>query len=959
MIHNFIRVFRDPLFSAFVLLSFAGQSCVYGVTQVELPRSFTDFAMNPETGDMFCVDTENAEVVVLSEKYITNSKTGIRGTIAVGKNPVCASFKRVGNKSYILVACAEAGIYVIDAVSGKIVKKISVGETGVTWITNSQNKSDPFAYYCYGRGHDSTSGAIDLRRMTDCGVAIDDSMDCMISADGKTAYRRGPFSPSGFESLTMTTSFSDKAPKFTRLFYDHNSTLNYVPDKQSEYTAAGTNIYTADLKKKVATLSMVPVSFSSSRPVAICANSVKEDRRRRLPTSFPSKLQCISTNTFQEVGDEVEIGEADAPKEIPQRGPGRADFKKVTTKIRYFLHEKTEQLFVFRDNKLTVVALEEFGLPDEVPMQLAKRNYELIVGKPAMIDLRPTEVGVKVEVEDLPDGAKLDREQLKWTPAVEQVGTEKFRVQLKRGDVEKEIIVQLSVGYPSIRLGSVCTQLAVSPDGKEAIAWSQNPFPREIFMAQNGGKEPRNSVFVVDLEAGQVTATKDLPYMIATATIDGHYVYIASAETNYVQVFSKEKLAKKKTLYGDARINAIETDGETLKFEGRSYRLPDLRVTKASVVDNVMNQLWTPDARVTRNRNNTHGLPPEIARQMELQKNMASMSQFMRNVRNGRSSQPARLPGSAVAFAWHRQENRRVPGGTHTQELLSEVGLEVVNTVSKERIKSVKLSSKVKPMEPNRSRMRDDGPKLEVRGNLAVILAHDEIFTWKVAGLDDGDQPKELKIAELKPQVIKPDGEHKVKLEIEGGAGPYSYTLVNATAGIDVDDEGVISIDNELVTKQCSTKLSNAVRGKGRYNPPTIKSNVDIYDKVQRAKFEKLLKRDYKRLPVRLDFVVRAIDSEAQRAEGMVTVVVGVEKQFIIDEIEKLKNEREQQLAAQQEAVSRRQTHRDRQARDGASDDSREIELLKRKIETLESRLDLMTRQMNEILKALKDDEGG
>ena len=133
-----------------------------------------------------------------------------------------------------------------------------MASSGVSLVNSSLNPDDPYLYDCSGNGHESATGRVNLAKMTDEGQAFNDSMDMALTASGRMFYRRGPWSPSGFESLRMVdAAIAGAAPQYLRVFYDHNSTAAYVPDLSDTYTAAGTELYTASLNKKVATLDLV------------------------------------------------------------------------------------------------------------------------------------------------------------------------------------------------------------------------------------------------------------------------------------------------------------------------------------------------------------------------------------------------------------------------------------------------------------------------------------------------------------------------------------------------------------------------------------------------------------------------------------------------------------------------------------------------------------------------------
>ena len=563
-------------------------------TVVELPRAFADFAINPDTGDICGVDHAKDKVLIFPSDFLDGDKQEIGEPIRVGSTPVGVTYKKFGEDAYFVVCCTQdSHVYVINATTHELVSKVAVAQAGVSSITNSTNPEDPFVYYCYGGGHDSMTGAIDLREMVDRGKAFDDSMDCAISADGTLAYRRGPWSPSGFESLQLTSSFEDPKPTFIRLFYDHNSTYQYIPGPFGALTAAGKTIYSSDLKKKVATTDNFPVAFLKSKPFIVCSSGADRDDKGSL------NLNVVSSNTFNKVGTNIDVGNTLQAKALPRGGPGHADFKRVATRMRYLIDEANERLYVAQNDRLIAVSINDFDLPDEVVMEIPDLKRQVLVGQEQTIDLSPTDENVTIEVDDLPDGASIEGNVITWTPTADQVGTEKISVRMTYKETEKQQVVLTSIRFPSISLPGIASDLSISPDGSEAVVYTSTSNQREMMRAMEGRQIAiKHTISLVDLGNREVTKTKTTPFAISSAAVDQHFVYIASAETNYCQIFDKADLKKVKTLYTENRVQKIETDGQQLVLNGKVFDLPGLTQSKTgSTTKDVLKQLWTVDFR--------------------------------------------------------------------------------------------------------------------------------------------------------------------------------------------------------------------------------------------------------------------------------------------------------------------------------------------------------------------------
>lgn len=227
-----------------VFIGIAAAAASGAVKTYPLPADCADFAMNSDNGDLAAVIPDKNEAILIKAADWQKGKVDAFAKLSVGSTPVSIFYKRYQNvRVYAIVCTQDSHMYLMNAADGTLLKKIELAHSGVSNVTGSINPEDPFVYYNYGGGHDSMTGAVSLKSFQSHAQVFNDSMDCAISASGEVAYRRGPWSPSGFESLIRTSAPGDEKPAFARLFYDHNSTAQYVPDPFDRYTAAGKTMY--------------------------------------------------------------------------------------------------------------------------------------------------------------------------------------------------------------------------------------------------------------------------------------------------------------------------------------------------------------------------------------------------------------------------------------------------------------------------------------------------------------------------------------------------------------------------------------------------------------------------------------------------------------------------------------------------------------------------------------------
>lgn len=302
-------------FPCLLFVAFSCLAIAEGPRVASLPAPMADFLVHPESGDLYTVDPNGNTLHRFRYAALDRAESPdaerpqieADATLKVGSTPVSVAYKRFGSDEFLAVVCTQdTHLYLVDVGTFELKKKVLLPGPGNSQVTSSQNPADPFFYYCFGSGHDSLTGAVDVRSKLDVGQAFDDSMDCAISADGKMAYRRGPWSPSGFESLRLSTEMGGAKPTFVRLFYDHNSTGQYIPGPFTTYTATGTSIYTASLERKVASLDFVPACFFRKRPL-ICGKVTSNRHRPFEDDGKPMRLKMASYNTLAAVGEPVVI----------------------------------------------------------------------------------------------------------------------------------------------------------------------------------------------------------------------------------------------------------------------------------------------------------------------------------------------------------------------------------------------------------------------------------------------------------------------------------------------------------------------------------------------------------------------------------------------------------------------------------------------------------------------------
>ena len=927
------------------VVHFDTKDAVAQTESVQLPHTFVDFAIDPETGTVCAVTQNDEKAFLIKPEFFDGDKGAISDPISIGAQPARVVFKRYRGKAFFVACCyKDSNLYVIDATTGKLVKKVPVLEAGVQSLAASTNDSDPFVLYCFGAGHGSSTGALDLREFRDVGKVFGDSATASISADGTIAYRRGPWSPTGFESLTRTTAIDDPNPKFVRLFYDHRSTLPYLPGPFGEYTASGNTLYSADLKRKVATLDSNVVFFHPDRPLLFCINGNNTTGR----SDSSLKITAYSYNTFKRVGASVSLSarRASSPPSRPQSR------RQVVNYRRVFADPQAKRLYVLRNNWATLIPFDQFELPDEAYLRVDVDQKRATVGEAVEISLKKMDPRVEIDFEDLPAGVEKTERGLRWTPSADQVGTEKIVLNLKHGEVQRQQVLPIDVAFPSVQLGHSASRVAVGPKKDVAVVWHQ---PNRNFRSPNETL-PKNILTIIDLTARKVTATRDLPFKILTASVDSHFVYVASAESSYVQVLSKTDLTKKKTIYADKQVSQISSDDQILKIGNRQYQLPSLdRVKRNKSVISLNDLLRTIPRYQQSNGQRSFPMPNRSGNVFSRSPEMPATFAARDDIRNRSTLAQTKLlePSGIPIRAFVTRKQQQVSGAIHTSERLIEIGIEVLDPDRRGVQIRQKLMSVVRPIVPNRS--TDDAPvSVEARGDDAYIVCNDRLFHWNPSFLGDrsNDVTPIFRADSVVPQAIPESGKLDIQLSAKGGESPIEFELPGEIPGIRLSDNGLCQVDCEKIRTLAEEYLTNFL---SRQNPngdeQISKETADHLNRMAEAVAQST-KKEFEGWPVNFTFVVRAIDSESQKSVTSVSLVVPANRDTIAKNLEAARAKVREQMEKQRRLAEERKKRQMDQ--NGAADLKKEVVQLRQKVESLEARLDLLTRQLAEIIKEKK-----
>ncbi len=989
-------LFIMKLTARYLLVLLAVVFCYRGVsaevTSLVLPQSYADFAIAPQSGDLIALAAEKNQAEIFTAENLDAGKTEPVATIRVGSTPVSVFYKRYQDQEYFAVVCSQdSHLFLISAKAPyELVSKIQLSQSGVSLVTGSINPDDPFLYYCHGGGHDSVTGVVSLRDMKNQGVAFDDSMDCAITASGNTAYRRGPWSPSGFESLVLTNSLSDPKPEFGRLFYDHNSTAAYLPDPFDRFTAAGKSIYHRTLRKKEAELSFQPLLFLQSKPVVLGVDIPERSRSRSSRSEDKSvnvKLQAASYNTFSAIGDHVELSYemTDEDTSLPRGVSSQADFKQVGKRTRLLADEPNSRVIYAQGNRLHYVPLADFNLPDEAFLLAELEGQDtIVVGRENKLTLKPKDDRVSVKFNDKPEGMEVDGQTLTWTPGTDQIGPVTLLVTLEQGDIQRAIPYELTVEYPHTKLPFEPSGVSVDQAGKRAVIWNGTPRTEFPLSRTETTSEPAE-LAVVNLETGQVEASRRLaePAQEVLITEDALIVRTVGTGGSRCDILSMPDLERTKIVTANGPIQDMQImDGKLFLTTNQSIEAYDLETFDRKLNLEPRNSMYNSMTEYGIYHQGVllgYDLQPKIILDSGTlptlggRRNIDTSDFLDRTGRRGNNRQlfptgngtqqiTIPVPGSSMSIKMDvKNERSQVPGATHTWQTVYEIALAVAGPLDARQV----IVRKTLPAEASGGRSGESAPVLEVTSDAAYVVDGKNLYRWSLPqqspDQEDSLLSKDAHWEKKQSALELSDGDTTVlEHKLLDAKQPVVYSMPVPFDGVTIDEKtGTVTVDNQKILSQAGDFLEQHFLSKARFEKsPSDVLREEAPQLIERATL--LLGRRPTGVPMAIPIQLSASDANLATKNLTYFVVVEVpSREFMVrlnraqaKPAEELTLDGARAMAAQ--AIAARAKARAAPKPQGEAD---RIAELTKKIEAMEQQMQLLTRQMNLMMQKLEQAE--
>ena len=845
---------------------------------IALPSQYANYALNPATGDVVAVDADKGRAFLFRQASLSGKEAKPSAELRVGSKPVSVFYKEFGEtKVYAVVCLADAHMYLINSGDFTLLKKVSLDESSVTQVTGSTNPEDPFLYYSYGSGHDSVAGAVSLRDFKNKGQAFDDSADCAISAAGDLAYRRGPWSPTGFESLIRVTKLTDDKPKFERLFYDHNSTSSYVPDPFGQFTASSANIYIPSLAKKVSSVDFLPKAFFKSEPILVGFGSGDSRSSSREPTET-IVLKAASYNTFENTGETV-ILKFEALKDEDGR-PVRSSRNRS---VQVFADDARKQVVVTTHNKLFFVPLADFD-PQEEPFLLGdmKGKRRVHLGEESRFEIVPKGEGLTLVMEDLPGGAKADGNTVVWTPEADDVGMHKIAVTFKHKDIERTQQFEFEVAFPNVSLPFAPSGISAAADGERLLIW-EGAVRDQWGRVQEGTEVANPRIAVVKMESGEVIAERKLSSAIGGAVVTGDYAVLHGMPGSVprCEILNLTDLERKESvvLSGDiAELVAVDslliartkTAVEVFEMEPfkkiHSEELPRHHEAKQSLVSDhglyLGGVLFGSDfkPKLIATSGQLPAISPQNGRPSFMPDGAEDARQNMSRTDRESLVGTHVLPGSQGQLGFYVKKKRtQVAGATHTWQTSEEIAVAATSkqqSVRQVLARGVSHSRVASGMEKGRL-------SWSVTGDTAYVVAGSNLYAWPWAErLSAGAGDEGLAwIPKQSALTLDPSGKTVLEHELNGGDDSTKISLLAPSDGMQLDEKTrSVTLDNSVILKKATEVAKTLISGANRGEPfaDTLKRLLPVY----KERASQLLGTEVKGMPVMIPVRLNASSAD-------------------------------------------------------------------------------------------------
>lgn len=982
-----------------LLLPCVAGSAQAAITTLRLTTDYSDFCIHPVSGDVAAISLTDDHIHLFRSADLAAGKKEPAAKLRVGSTPCGICFKRYEQLELFAVVCEkDSYLYLIDAKTGTLHRKVELPDSHTLYISSSLDPHDPLLFF-HCRGSQEVSGVVSLKDYKAQNVEYLEGSVTAVSASRSTAYLNSRNHGQGHTAVSLAR---DSTFLETHSIHENKIRLREIlPDPFDRFVAVSSLIYTRNFEKREAELNFTPLCFLSKKPLLF---GVDQDWPRVEQEKSSVVLKAASFNTFSATGQPVVLEPGDMYPPLPKRNAkGKQDpaiaalysdelprgvleldsnHEKITYKLRILADEPRERLIVAYRGRLDFVPLAEFQTPLE-PLLLAKLQGETTAyaGRAWTGTLELSDPTAEFVFSELPEGMKAAGTKLQWTPNSTQIGTQKLGVTLKHKDIQRLLSFEIEVFYPSLALPFEPTSIGISPNGALALL-SNCSLSR--WQRQRGDRERPDQpvVMLLDLKTEKVLATKKLGEAMRLGALTNNLVaMIHEVNPERCEILDAKTLARTKTLAAESPIQAVQPYGKLLllntelglefydsanlqlvkrfnlrdEFRGHDVVPYDISATGLRV----WGMRYDLDLKPLLLEKNYHfasfDKPDNVSqREMELfamsQRRMLQDSDHeMRhdfNQRNRPVAKASRDTSDGVIVDALLTEIRPVERGFRETRQLLELSLAARGQAAATQLlarNSIAL---------NRAGDHED-VLLELSATNEAFVSHNaRLYRWQVPKAAP-EQPTADNVArpiEMVPQQsafqLGGTAQTVLKHEARHGQKPYRFTLTQARAGMTIDEKtGVVTLDDKKLLADAVAKIESDYRGEDHFRQH---GNDDLQQAAEQRNVyaTQILGIKPKGFSWVIPVEVTVQDAQNQESALRYYVMADVPLEPLLEKFKKIDEAKKAEYA---EAAKAERALR----QPGPA--APELQTLLKRIESLEQRLDLNTRQLNQVLKLLEE----
>jgi hypothetical protein len=299
-----------------------------------------------------------------------------------------------------------------------------------------------------------------------------------------------------------------------------------------------------------------------------------------------------------------------------------------------------------------------------------------------------------------------------------------------------------------------------------------------------------------------------------------------------------------------------------------------------------------------------------------------------------------------------RSQFKQVPGAVHTSRQEIELALAAAGESNQRQV----ILREERPQGVGGASAAAT-PKLRLTNAESFVVYGASLYRWPLPGAKAAATASAPRVALVPRQTalaLAGTGKTTLKHQAEGGKAPLKFTVFTPYDGITINENtGDVTIDEAAMLTEAQRSLEQTFTRSARGEPYADALRTQGAAMVARA--SEILGRKPKGIPVAIPIRVDVSDADLAGDKLQYYVLAEVPSAPVLERLKQLDDERQKQLA-QRPVVDRPVVGGgDQPVRPVPEGGQQDMAALQRRVEALEERLDLVTRQLNAVLKKLDE----